>query len=58
MNFAPMATLTQSQLAQRYGVTQKTFRRWLKPFQEELGILNRVLTPRQVVLIHEKLGAP
>ena len=47
------------QLAKLYGVSYDTLKRWLKPFATEIGpVEGRILNPRQVRLIFEKLGNP
>ncbi|MDD3739145.1 MAG: helix-turn-helix domain-containing protein [Lentimicrobiaceae bacterium] len=50
-------SMTYSQLAQVYGVSYTTFRKWLKEFLPHLlPRKNRVLTPRQVEEIRNELG--
>lgn len=50
---------TMPQLAALYEVGIKTFRAWLLPFREEIGIVRgRCLTIPQVKLIFEKLDYP
>ena len=47
------------QLATLYEVGIKTFRAWIKPFRDELGIIRgRCLTIPQVKIIFEKLDLP
>ncbi len=51
--------MTPKELAQLYGVTKKTFIKWRKAFQDELGPLcGRIYTIRQVKIIFENLGIP
>jgi transposase-like protein len=53
-----MSTLSQSELAMLYRISQRTLNRWLKPFREEIGKFGKVLTPKQLAIIYEKLGKP
>ena len=43
--------MTISQLAARWGVNRKTVRRWIRPFEAELGPHGNLFTPRQVEII-------
>jgi|688.fasta_scaffold1020067_2 hypothetical protein len=46
-------------LAQMYGVSYNTFKRWLKRIPNlQLSAGQRVLTPRQVEVIFDYLGRP
>ena len=48
--------MTVSQLAARWGVSPNTVRRWLKPFEEEIGPKQgNLYSPRQVAIILSKL---
>lgn len=50
---------TLSELAIIYGVHRHTFRKWLKPFREEIGRMNGYLfTIPQVEIIFDKLSLP
>lgn len=50
---------TFKQLYQLYGVSDKTFRKWLKPFAEEIGERRgRYYTIMQVRTILERIGIP
>lgn len=47
------------QLAQLYGVSYETLKRWITPIADEIGpVEGRILNPRQVRLIFERLGKP
>jgi hypothetical protein len=46
-------------LAKIYGVCDKTFKKWAKPFETMIGTKNgRYYTVAQVKIIFEKLGVP
>lgn len=46
-------------LSAYYGVSIKTFRKWLLPFQEQIGKKNgHYYTSLQVKIIVEKIGMP
>jgi transposase len=55
-------TYTLSELADEYGVSQKTMYNWLRPIREELIEMSiakqrlRILLPKQVKRIREFLG--
>jgi transposase-like protein len=50
---------TIAELSDIYGVSKKTFRKWLDPFQNEIGIRNGFFyTVKQVQVIIDKLGLP
>lgn len=50
---------THKELAALYGVSWLTFQKWLKPFEEEIGIKNgHFYNTRQVEIIFAKLGYP
>lgn len=50
---------TVKQLAAIYGVSKKTFRKWVKPFSEEIGYRNgHFYSVLQLKVIISKLGAP
>jgi transposase-like protein len=53
-----MSTLSQSELATLYRISQRTLNRWLKPFRQEIGKFGKVLTPKQLAIIYDKLGRP
>ena len=69
MNQEPQSTISSVQFALRpysvkqlselYGVSSKTFRRWLKPFLEAIGEkLGYYYNISQVRFIVQKLGVP
>jgi len=50
---------TRTQLARQYKVNRKTFTRWLKLVPDiKLLPKQKVLTPKQVLIVYEFLGAP
>ncbi len=52
-------TYTQKELAGFYGVTAKTFRKWLKRAKVDLGIrLGNYYSPQQVRTIVSRIGYP
>ena len=52
-NIRPM---TVSELAQRWGVSPRTVKRWLKPFAADIGPrVGNLYTSRQVAIIISKL---
>ncbi|MES2620344.1 MAG: hypothetical protein V4615_05780 [Bacteroidota bacterium] len=53
------ATSTFSNLATEYGVTVRTLKRWLSDYKD-LNIKHgqKILTPKQVRLIFDKIGEP
>jgi hypothetical protein len=56
---APSQPYTTDELAMLYGITPKTFLKWLDPFKKEIGDkIGWYFNIRQVNLIFEKLGRP
>ena len=52
-NIKPM---TLNELAQRWGVSCKTVKRWIKPFEKEIGRREgNIYNARQVAIILSKL---
>lgn len=49
---------TKTEMALDYKVDARTFRKWIKPFQEEIGEYVGIYTPKQVGIIYDKLGRP
>lgn len=48
--------MTLKELADRWGVSYRTARKWLKPFEEDIGPrIGNVYSPHQVKIILEKL---
>ena len=44
--------MTLGELAARWQVSEKTVRKWIKPFRDELGTVHgRIFTARQVAII-------
>lgn len=55
----PLQPYTTDELALLYGITAKTFLRWLVPFEEAIGKkIGWYFNIRQVEIIFEKLGRP
>jgi hypothetical protein len=55
----PLRAYTALELSKVYKVCKKTFMRWLKPFEEAIGVrLGRYYNINQVKIILEKLGTP
>lgn len=55
----PLCPLSVKQLSDMYGIGVKTFRKWLQPFTEEIGVKNgHYYTINQVRIIIQKLGIP
>jgi len=51
--------MSLSELANAYEVSNKTMRKWLKPYQQAIGErLGQLYTPKQVLQIYECLGYP
>ena len=54
-----MKTISKKQLAIKYGINYKTLRSWLSMIPElELDKKKRLLTPKQLEIIIEKIGIP
>lgn len=48
--------MTTSELAQRWGVSCKTVKKWIKPFAHEIGPkVGKIYNARQVAIILSKL---
>lgn len=55
----PLKPYTMKELALLYGVCKRTFKKWLQPYEREIGNHNgRFLTIVQVKIIFSKLGLP
>jgi len=55
----PMRAYTAMEMSRIYKVCKKTFMRWLKPFEEQIGERQgRYYNINQVKTIIEKLGMP
>ena len=54
-----MKTISKKQLAIKYGINYKTLWSWLSMIPElELDKRKRLLTPKQLEIIFEKIGIP
>jgi len=49
---------TLTDIAKRYKVCYATMKKWIEPFREELRLIGRALTKRQVSIIYDRLGRP
>lgn len=48
--------MTMKQLAYRWDVSVRTVKRWIKPFESELGeVRGKIFTPKQVMIILDHL---
>lgn len=55
----PTQPYTTDELAMLYGITSKTFLKWIEPFKNEIGQkIGWYFNVRQVNIIFEKLGRP
>jgi hypothetical protein len=55
----PIKHYTRKELSKIYGVCDKTFKRWLAPFLEDIGEKNgRFYSVAQVKIIFKKLELP
>jgi len=58
-NNVPLKPYTMKELAMLYGVCKRTFKKWLTPYEKEIGDHNgRFLTIAQVKVVFNKLGLP
>lgn len=52
-------TYSVKEVAGLYGISSKTLKKWLTPFEKEIGErIGYFYTPKQVRIIFEKLGLP
>jgi len=50
---------SKTELAFAYNISLKTFRNWIKPFEQEIGkYRGKAYTPKQVETIRRLLGEP
>ncbi len=50
---------SKTEVAKMYGVSTKSLKTWLAPFEKELGKkVGRFYNPKQIAIIFEKLGRP
>lgn len=55
----PIKPYSSKDLAAMYHVTKKTFKKWLTPFEDEIGERNGYYyTNIQVKIIFDKIGTP
>ena len=47
---------TRQQIAQEYGISTRTLRRWL--LKSDIKLPNRLLGPKEQIMIYEKFGDP
>ena len=53
------SAMNKTQLAQLYNVGDRTFSKWIEPFEKEIGeYRGRCYTPIQVARIFELIGEP
>jgi hypothetical protein len=51
--------MNKTQLSSAYNVGMQTLKKWLEPFENEIGVYRgRTYTPQQVKIIFELLGNP
>lgn len=51
--------MNKKQLASLYKCDRRTLNKWLKPFLQEIGRTeSNIYTPRQVLIIQDKIGPP
>ena len=59
MSASEIKPRTTKELANAYGVSNRTMIRWLTPFRELIGQrMGHTYTPKQVNIIYEVLGSP
>lgn len=55
----PVKTYSVKEIAGLYGISGKTLKKWLAPFEGEIGErIGYFYNPKQVQTIFEKLGLP
>jgi hypothetical protein len=58
-NTIPLKPYTVLELARLYGISDRTMKKWLRPFETEIGEkLGYFYTIAQVKIIFKKLGTP
>jgi hypothetical protein len=58
-NAMPVRAYTLKQIAGLYGVSNQTFKLWLKPFEKEMGKrIGHFYSVKQIEIIIDKLGTP
>ena len=59
MSASEIKPQTTKELAQAYGVSNRTMTNWIASFQERIGQrMGHTYTPKQVSVIYEVLGLP
>ena len=59
MSTIKLKPYTVLELARLYGVSDRTMKKWIKPFEAEIGIkIGYFYTIAQVKIIFERLGTP
>ncbi len=59
VNMCALRPYTTRELFKLYGVSDKTFRKWLAPFKDEIGEKHGIFfTIKQVKTIFQRLGTP
>ena len=55
----PVRAYTLKQIASLYGVSNQTFKLWLKPFEKDIGKrIGHFYSVKQIEIIIDKLGTP
>lgn len=55
----PIKPYSKKQLANMYGISDKTLASWLSPFIRKIGpYKGRMFTPKQIKTIFESIGEP
>jgi hypothetical protein len=58
-NAMPLRAYNLKELASLYSVSRLTFKRWLKPFEKDIGKRNGYYySVKQIEIILDKLGTP
>lgn len=58
-NAMPIRAYTLKEIASLYCVSKLTFKKWLKPFEKEIGErIGHFYSVKQVKIILDKLGTP
>ncbi|MCC7302473.1 MAG: hypothetical protein IT233_07520 [Bacteroidia bacterium] len=59
MRAIPVKTYSVKEVAGLYGISGKTLKKWLAPFEKEIGQrIGYFYNPKQVRIIFDKLGLP
>jgi hypothetical protein len=58
-NGTPIRAYTLKEIASLYCVSKITFKKWLKPFEKDIGArIGHFYSVKQIKIILEKLGTP